>query len=81
MNLSRLGFLVVDAWFCLAIYGPGNHPEETFVPGVQDIVESLYWIAKEIPGDFTGRLSGLPSMEGDVSMRTSAYLHMMLYQV
>ncbi|KAF6809169.1 fungal specific transcription factor domain-containing protein [Colletotrichum plurivorum] len=62
------------------IYGPGNHPEETFVPGVQDIVQSLYWIAKEIPGDFSGRLSGLPSIEGDVSMRTSAYLHMMLYQ-
>ncbi|KAL0943358.1 fungal specific transcription factor domain-containing protein [Colletotrichum truncatum] len=62
------------------IYGPGNHPEETFVPNVQDIVQSLYWIAKEIPGDFSSRLFDLPSMEGDVSLRTSAYLHMMLYQ-
>lgn len=51
------------------------------MPGVQDIVQSLYWIAKEIPGDLSGRLSGLSSIERDVSARTSAYLHMMLYQV
>ncbi|KAK1491209.1 hypothetical protein CTAM01_10324 [Colletotrichum tamarilloi] len=62
------------------IYGPGNHPEETFVPNVQEIVQSLYWIAKEIPGEFSSKLSDMPSMEGDVSLRTSAYLHMMLYQ-
>ncbi|KAK1658439.1 hypothetical protein BDP55DRAFT_682632 [Colletotrichum godetiae] len=62
------------------IYGPGNHPEETFVPNVQEIVQSLYWIAKEIPGEFSPKLSDMPSMEGDVSLRTSAYLHMMLYQ-
>ncbi|GKT41194.1 proline utilization trans-activator [Colletotrichum spaethianum] len=63
------------------IYGPGTHPEETFVPNVQDIVQSLYWIAKEIPGELSPNLSGVQSMEGDVSLRTSAYLHMMLYQV
>ncbi|KAJ0359892.1 hypothetical protein COL154_007940 [Colletotrichum chrysophilum] len=63
-----------------AIYGPGNHPEDSFVPSVQEIVQSLYWIAKEIPGDFSSKLFDIPSMEGDVSLRTSAYLHMMLYQ-
>ncbi|UQC81859.1 uncharacterized protein CLUP02_07345 [Colletotrichum lupini] len=57
-----------------------NRPEETFVPNVQEIVQSLYWIAKEIPGEFSPKLSDMPSMEGDVSLRTSAYLHMMLYQ-
>ncbi|KAI3538771.1 hypothetical protein CSPX01_09307 [Colletotrichum filicis] len=57
-----------------------SHPEETFVPNVQEIVQSLYWIAKEIPGEFSPKLSDMPSMEGDVSLRTSAYLHMMLYQ-
>ncbi|OHE97723.1 hypothetical protein CORC01_06928 [Colletotrichum orchidophilum] len=62
------------------IYGPGTHPEETFVPNVQEIVQSLYWIAKEIPGEFSPKLSDMPSTEGDVSLRTSAYLHMMLYQ-
>ncbi|KAI8169784.1 hypothetical protein K4K49_010941 [Colletotrichum sp. SAR 10_70] len=62
------------------IYGPGNHPEDSFVPSVQEIVQSLYWIAKEIPGDFSSKLFDIPSMEGDVSLRTSAYLHMMLYQ-
>ncbi|KAH0428447.1 fungal specific transcription factor domain-containing protein [Colletotrichum camelliae] len=62
------------------IYGPGNHPEDAFVPSVQEIVQSLYWIAKEIPGDFSSKLFDIPSMEGDVSLRTSAYLHMMLYQ-
>ncbi|GJC87835.1 putative transcriptional regulatory protein C3C7.04 [Colletotrichum liriopes] len=63
------------------IYGPGTHPEETFVPNVQDIVQSLYWIAKEIPGELSPNSSDSPSMEGDVSLRTSAYLHMMLYQL
>ncbi|KZL79737.1 fungal specific transcription factor domain-containing protein, partial [Colletotrichum incanum] len=63
-----------------AIYGPGTHPEATFVPNVQDIVQSLYWIAKEIPGELPPNSSDSPSMEGDVSLRTSAYLHMMLYQ-
>ncbi|KZL68803.1 fungal specific transcription factor domain-containing protein [Colletotrichum tofieldiae] len=62
------------------IYGPGTHPEETFVPNVQDIVQSLYWIAKEIPGELSPNSSDSPSVEGDVSLRTSAYLHMMLYQ-
>lgn len=50
------------------------------MPSVQEIVQSLYWIAKEIPGDFSSKLFDIPSMEGDVSLRTSAYLHMMLYQ-
>ncbi|GKT58213.1 fungal specific transcription factor domain-containing protein [Colletotrichum tofieldiae] len=63
------------------IYGPGTHPEETFVPNVQDIVQSLYWIAKEIPGELSPNSSDSPSVEGDVSLRTSAYLHMMLYQL
>ncbi|TEA15283.1 putative transcriptional regulatory protein [Colletotrichum sidae] len=62
------------------IYGPGNHREETFVPNVQEIVQSLYWIAKEIPGEFSGKLIISPLLDGDVSLRTSAYLHMMLYQ-
>ncbi|KDN70964.1 hypothetical protein CSUB01_09962 [Colletotrichum sublineola] len=62
------------------IYGPGTHPEETFVPSVQGIVQSLYWIAKEIPGELSSDPSDLASTEADVSLRTSAYLHMMLYQ-
>ncbi|EFQ35774.1 fungal specific transcription factor domain-containing protein [Colletotrichum graminicola M1.001] len=62
------------------IYGPGTHPEETFVPDVQGIVRSLYWIAKEIPSESPTNTFDLASTEGDVSLRTSAYLHMMLYQ-
>ncbi|KAK6212137.1 hypothetical protein QIS74_10091 [Colletotrichum tabaci] len=62
------------------IYGPGTHPEETFVPNVQEVVQSLYWIAKEIPGELSSHTTDLASLEADVSLRTSAYLHMMLYQ-
>ncbi|KAK1994784.1 hypothetical protein LX36DRAFT_613646 [Colletotrichum falcatum] len=62
------------------IYGPGTHPEETFVPNVQGIVQSLYWIAKDIPGELPSNTSDSASPEGDVPLRTSAYLHMMLYQ-
>ncbi|KAK2031066.1 hypothetical protein LX32DRAFT_662090 [Colletotrichum zoysiae] len=62
------------------IYGPGTHPEETFVPNVQGIVQSLYWIAKEIPGELSASTSDIGSTDGEVSLRTSAYLHMMLYQ-
>ncbi|KAK1574622.1 uncharacterized protein LY79DRAFT_593184 [Colletotrichum navitas] len=62
------------------IYEPGTHPEETFVPNVQGIVQSLYWIAKEIPSELSTNTSDLAITEGDVSLRTSAYLHMMLYQ-
>ncbi|TIC99993.1 putative transcriptional regulatory protein C3C7.04 [Colletotrichum higginsianum] len=62
------------------IYGPGTHPEETFVPNVQEVVQSLYWIAKEIPGELSSHMTDLASLEADVSLRTSAYLHMMLYQ-
>ncbi|KAK2055294.1 hypothetical protein LY76DRAFT_596179 [Colletotrichum caudatum] len=62
------------------IYGPGTHPEETFVPNVQGIVQSLYWIAKEIPGELSASTTDFESTEGGVSLRTSAYLHMMLYQ-
>lgn len=70
-----------DTQDSLAIYGPGTHPEETFVPNVQEVVQSLYWIAKEIPGELSSHMTDLASLEADVSLRTSAYLHMMLYQV
>lgn len=94
IKIARVTGRILSSEFCLisgplhhclltlhtAIYGPGNHPEDSFVPSVQEIVQSLYWIAKEIPGDFSSKLFDIPSMEGDVSLRTSAYLHMMLYQ-
>ncbi|GKT84288.1 fungal specific transcription factor domain-containing protein [Colletotrichum tofieldiae] len=65
----------------LSLSEPTSRLQELQGGSCQDIVQSLYWIAKEIPGELSPNSSDSPSVEGDVSLRTSAYLHMMLYQL
>ncbi|KAL5604094.1 hypothetical protein BROUX41_002083 [Berkeleyomyces rouxiae] len=58
------------------LYGPGLRTEEQFVPNVQEIVRQLYDISKEIPADLMAEYHGV---DPDVSFRTVASLHLMLY--
>ncbi|PHH55999.1 putative transcriptional regulatory protein C3C7.04 [Ceratocystis fimbriata CBS 114723] len=58
------------------LYGPGLRTEEQFVPNVQEIVRQLYDISKEIPAELMADYHGV---DPDVSFRTVASLHLMLY--
>ncbi|VUC26729.1 unnamed protein product, partial [Clonostachys rosea] len=59
------------------LYGKEPETEQAFVSNVQDIVQTLYDISQEIPSelDISMRNSG-----SDLSLRTTAMLHLMLYQ-
>ncbi|KKA28365.1 hypothetical protein TD95_000204 [Thielaviopsis punctulata] len=60
------------------LYGPGLRTEEQFVPNVQEIVRQLYDISKEIPAELGTEYHGV---DADVSFRTVATLHLMLYHI
>ncbi|CAM1506198.1 Fc.00g058390.m01.CDS01 [Cosmosporella sp. VM-42] len=59
------------------LYGPELQTEATFVPNVQEIVKSLYDISQEIPSEST---TDVPGTGRDLTLRTTAALHLMLYQ-
>ena len=62
----------------LVLYGPELQTEATFVPNVQEIVKSLYDISQEIPSE---SITDVPGTGRDLTLRTTAALHLMLYQV
>ncbi|KAF4991518.1 hypothetical protein FGRMN_7762 [Fusarium graminum] len=59
------------------LYNPEDEPEHTFIPRVQDIVKSLYEISQEIPSD---SVTDVYNLGRDQSLRTTASLHLMLFQ-
>lgn len=60
------------------LYNPEDESEHTFIPHVQDIVKSLYEISQEIPSD---SVTDVYNLGRDQSLRTTASLHLMLFQV
>lgn len=62
----------------LVLYNPEDESESTFIPHVQDIVKSLYQISQEIPSD---AVTDVYNLGRDQSLRTTASLHLMLFQV
>ena len=75
--LHKSGSVKVD--FCLTVlYNPEDESEHTFIPHVQDIVKSLYEISQEIPSD---SVTDVYNLGRDQSLRTTASLHLMLFQV
>jgi hypothetical protein len=62
----------------LVLYNPEDESEHTFIPRVQDIVKSLYEISQEIPSD---SVTDVYNLGRDQSLRTTASLHLMLFQV
>ncbi len=61
-----------------ALYGSVLQEEATFVSRVQEIVKDLYDISDEIPVELA---TGFPMLGHDVSLRTSAALHLIFYHV
>ncbi|KAL4791203.1 hypothetical protein BDV19DRAFT_381745 [Aspergillus venezuelensis] len=59
------------------LYGSTPQAEDTFVSNVQSIIRGLYDISDEIPMELG---TGMPKAERDLSLRTSAALHLMFYQ-
>ncbi|OJJ34682.1 hypothetical protein ASPWEDRAFT_474326 [Aspergillus wentii DTO 134E9] len=59
------------------IYGPHPHTEDAFIPSVREIVQSIFDISQEIPSEST---TSYPGLTPESSIRTSAYLQLMLYQ-
>ncbi|KAH7197884.1 uncharacterized protein B0J16DRAFT_352636 [Fusarium flagelliforme] len=59
------------------LYNPEDESEHTFIPHVQDIVKSLYEISQEIPSD---SVTDVYNLGRDQSLRTTASLHLMLFQ-
>ncbi|KAM0331160.1 hypothetical protein ACHAPQ_006123 [Fusarium lateritium] len=59
------------------LYNPEDESEHTFIPRVQDIVKSLYEISQEIPSD---SVTDVYNLGRDQSLRTTASLHLMLFQ-
>ncbi|KAL4952640.1 hypothetical protein BDW69DRAFT_185233 [Aspergillus filifer] len=59
------------------LYGSTPQAEDTFVSNVQNIIRGLYDISDEIPMELS---TGMPKAERDLSLRTSAALHLMFYQ-
>lgn len=62
----------------IVLYNPEDESESTFIPHVQDIVKSLYQISQEIPSD---AVTDVYNLGRDQSLRTTASLHLMLFQV
>jgi hypothetical protein len=60
------------------LYGKEAETEQTFVSNVQDIVQTLYDISQDIPSELDTSMRNFGS---DLSLRTTAMLHLMLYQV
>ncbi|KAL4944858.1 hypothetical protein BDV06DRAFT_219917 [Aspergillus oleicola] len=59
------------------LYSSTAQAEDTFISNVQSIIRGLYDISDEIPMEVG---TGLPKAERDLSLRTSAALHLMFYQ-
>ncbi|KAF4970762.1 hypothetical protein FSARC_2275 [Fusarium sarcochroum] len=59
------------------LYNPEDESEHNFIPHVQDIVKSLYEISQEIPSD---SVTDVYNLGRDQSLRTTASLHLMLFQ-
>ncbi|KAL4787200.1 hypothetical protein BJX76DRAFT_363972 [Aspergillus varians] len=59
------------------LYGSTLQAEDTFISNVQSIIRSLYDISDEIPMELA---TGFPRLRHDLSLRTSAALHLMFYQ-
>lgn len=60
------------------LYGKETETEQTFVSNVQDIVQTLYDISQNIPSELD---TSMRNSGSDLSLRTTAMLHLMLYQV
>ncbi|KAI8669582.1 hypothetical protein NCS57_00773500 [Fusarium keratoplasticum] len=59
------------------LYNPEDESENTFIPHVQEIVKSLYEISQEIPSD---SVTDVYNLGRDQCLRTTASLHLMLFQ-
>ncbi|KAF4982938.1 hypothetical protein FZEAL_1508 [Fusarium zealandicum] len=59
------------------LYNPEDESEHTFIPNVQEIVKSLYEISQEIPSD---SVTDVYNLGRDQCLRTTASLHLMLFQ-
>ncbi|KAM5364161.1 hypothetical protein ACJZ2D_011662 [Fusarium nematophilum] len=59
------------------LYNPELESEHTFIPNVQEIVKSLYEISQEIPSD---SVTDVWNLGRDLCLRTTASLHLMLFQ-
>ncbi|KAJ3527303.1 hypothetical protein NM208_g10767 [Fusarium decemcellulare] len=59
------------------LYNPEDESEHTFIPNVQEIVKSLYEISQEIPSD---SVTDVYNLGRDQCLRTTATLHLMLFQ-
>lgn len=73
-NISRLKANIVS----IVLYGSTIQTEDTFISNVQSIIRSLCDISDEIPLELA---TGMPKLGHDLSLRTSAALHLMFYQV
>jgi proline utilization trans-activator len=73
-NTSRLKANIVS----IVLYGSTLQTEDTFISNVQSIIRSLYDISDEIPLELA---TGMPKLGNDLTLRTSAALHLMFYQV
>lgn len=62
----------------IALYGIKSKNEEEFVVNAQQIIKDLLDIANEISSEKSLNLTGSDS---NMSLRTTASLHLMLYQV
>ncbi|GJN72769.1 hypothetical protein PLICBS_006844 [Purpureocillium lilacinum] len=71
IKLARVYGLIITA-----LYGSVLQEEATFVSRVQEIVKDLYDISDEIPVELA---TGFPMLGHDVSLRTSAALHLIFY--
>ncbi|CAH0055038.1 unnamed protein product [Clonostachys solani] len=60
------------------LYGKEAETEQAFVSNVQDIVQTLYDISQSIPSELE---TSMRNSGSDLSLRTTAMLHLMLYQV
>lgn len=73
-NIPRLKANILP----VVLYGSTLQTEDTFISNVQSIIRSLYDISDEIPLELT---TGMPKLGHELSLRTSAALHLMFYQV
>ena len=60
------------------LYGPPHRLEDDFVLNVQQIIRNLFEISTEIPSEQFFSNNGNNS---DLALRTTASLHLMIYQV
>ncbi|KAH7161526.1 hypothetical protein EDB81DRAFT_784957 [Dactylonectria macrodidyma] len=59
------------------LYGPPHRTEDDFVHNVQQIIRDLFEISTEIPSEQFLTCTGINS---DLALRTTASLHLMIYQ-